>query len=112
MTTDFKVFDTKSRIKLRQIKTRKGNAMANVAVLVMPWAVILFSYETPVAVAWHGRAFISDAGYSNTTQKHIRAWLYEYDNGIASTMPRYYVAQERIDAFLVPVGLDHEMPMP
>lgn len=37
--------------------------------------VILFSYMTPVAARWDGMIFRSAVKYSNTTSRHINAWL-------------------------------------
>ena len=54
--------------------------------------VILFSYETPVAVNYNGAFYRTSKHYSKTTTKHINAWL----NGAKAET----VSQDFIDKLL------------
>ncbi len=36
---------------------------------------VFFSYETPVAATFDGISYKTDRKYSNTTTRHINAWL-------------------------------------
>lgn len=41
-------------------------------------AVVLFSYETPVAAIVNGERFRTSTRWSMTTQKHINRWIGGY----------------------------------
>lgn len=50
-------------------------------------AIVLFSYETPVAAVVNGTNYRTDKRYSVTTSRHINQWL----NGMkAETKPQTY----------------------
>jgi hypothetical protein len=47
----------------------------NVTELHVGNAVILFSYETPVAARIGGQYYVTSKRYSNTTSRHISKWV-------------------------------------
>lgn len=48
---------------------------------------ILYSYETPVAVAKDGVALITDEYHSRTTSKHINSWIAEFKGNTIKVSP-------------------------
>jgi hypothetical protein len=48
---------------------------ANETVLEFPNAIILFSYDTPVAAHTNGIYIRTELFHSNTTSRHINRWL-------------------------------------
>ena len=56
-------------------------------------AVILFSYETPVAVYSHGKYYRTDKYFSPTTSKHINKWI--GDN------PYVTIPQTQIEGYMI-----------
>jgi hypothetical protein len=48
---------------------------------------VLYSYETPVAIARDGVALITDEYHSRTTSKHINSWVAEFKGNTIKVSP-------------------------
>jgi hypothetical protein len=55
---------------------------------------VLYSYSTPVAALVPGKGWIrTEQFYSQTTSKHINAWLRKNCGGTVQTVPQWEVDQ-------------------
>jgi hypothetical protein len=60
---------------------------SNMTELTVPNAVVLFSYETPVACESNGTYYRTEYKWSQTTTRHINKWL---DGVNAETKPQEF----------------------
>ena len=72
--------------------------------VILPNGVtILFSYQTPVAAQVPGLGFfVTEKKWSNTTTRHVKAWLVRHGASQAEK-----VAQSRLDTFAAQGGEGH-----